>query len=317
MSRERWGTFSVVDHQRPKAFVAEVLLYDRLIIPIPPDQGERKRWTEIGRKPDQLDAALEILGELAIPVPWDKQKHETFKTIYEDAKKVNFDVLNIQHAKQNNSDPLYVTRKLLTHEFLPELPKGVAKVWALAAYPSFNKYEEDMAIYKTENQTNEKQRENLAMVLSHRFLVPDNPDKSGNSDIELLKKVVKISKREDFKENRMKFYKWQEDIIEQGITDKKALEEMEQYLEKYNKVVKKSSNEVRLKYGFLLIKLGLSISGIILGQVEPILSGIIEVISFGKFERKPNIYAGECEAAAMIYDVHKEFKNLQSLHTQI
>lgn len=46
MSRERWGTFSVKDHQRKRAFVAETLLYDRLIIPYPPNPEERKRWSE-------------------------------------------------------------------------------------------------------------------------------------------------------------------------------------------------------------------------------------------------------------------------------
>jgi hypothetical protein len=33
---ELWGTFSVKDHLRERAFVAEVLLYDRLVIPRPP-----------------------------------------------------------------------------------------------------------------------------------------------------------------------------------------------------------------------------------------------------------------------------------------
>ena len=30
---EIWGTFSVMDHLRPGAFLAEVVLYDRLVIP--------------------------------------------------------------------------------------------------------------------------------------------------------------------------------------------------------------------------------------------------------------------------------------------
>ncbi|MEP7107401.1 MAG: hypothetical protein ABI760_05450 [Ferruginibacter sp.] len=51
MSREGWGTFSVMDHQRPGAFVSEILLYDRLVNPVPSDKGERKRWMEIGLKP--------------------------------------------------------------------------------------------------------------------------------------------------------------------------------------------------------------------------------------------------------------------------
>lgn len=166
MSRERWGTFSVVDHQRPRAFVTEVLLYDRLIIPIPSDAEERARWTSIGREPDRLDQNLELLGDTAIRVRWDQQKRDAFKTRFAAAKAAAFDTKNLTQAKQSTLDPLYVTRILLAHEFLPDLPKGVSKVWPLAAYPSFSKYQEDTAL------EDEQRQEKLVMVLSHRFLVP-------------------------------------------------------------------------------------------------------------------------------------------------
>jgi hypothetical protein len=43
---ELWGTFSVRDHLRRRAFVAELLIYDRLVIPYPPpgDGVEYGRW---------------------------------------------------------------------------------------------------------------------------------------------------------------------------------------------------------------------------------------------------------------------------------
>ena len=143
MSRERWGTFSVVDHQHQRAFVADVLLYDRLIIPFPSGAEERARWISIGWDPDRLDQNLKILGNTAIRVPWDQQKRDVFETRFAAAKRAAFDTKNLAHAKQSNLDPFHVTRTLLAHEFLPDLPKGVSKVWPLAAYPSFNKYQED------------------------------------------------------------------------------------------------------------------------------------------------------------------------------
>lgn len=35
MKLEQWGTFSVKDHLRSRAFVAEVILFDKLVIPRP------------------------------------------------------------------------------------------------------------------------------------------------------------------------------------------------------------------------------------------------------------------------------------------
>ncbi len=34
MARLLWGCYSVADHLEPRAFVADLLLYDRLVIPV-------------------------------------------------------------------------------------------------------------------------------------------------------------------------------------------------------------------------------------------------------------------------------------------
>jgi NADPH:quinone reductase-like Zn-dependent oxidoreductase len=50
VTRPVWGTFSVRDHLRPEAFLREVLVFDRLVIPYPDPEvpGEWERW----RRPD-------------------------------------------------------------------------------------------------------------------------------------------------------------------------------------------------------------------------------------------------------------------------
>jgi hypothetical protein len=65
-----WATFSVRDHCRPGAFVAEVLLYDKLLIPVMPtvqdgysvEQGEleRERWVQARWKPELQARLLDI-----------------------------------------------------------------------------------------------------------------------------------------------------------------------------------------------------------------------------------------------------------------
>lgn len=65
---ETWGTYSVRDHSRSRAFVADVLLYDRLMIPYPPNEAEVERWKTSGWDPDRLKTCLQTLGDLAVPV---------------------------------------------------------------------------------------------------------------------------------------------------------------------------------------------------------------------------------------------------------
>ncbi len=66
MTRERWGTFSVIDHSNPSAFVPEVLLYDRLVIPVPYSDSDRERWEREGWDPGLLDRRIKTLGDLAV-----------------------------------------------------------------------------------------------------------------------------------------------------------------------------------------------------------------------------------------------------------
>jgi hypothetical protein len=68
MGKQVWGTFSVKDHSDPRAFIAEVMLYDRLVIPKPPNATERARWEELGWAPERLESILEILGGRAFTV---------------------------------------------------------------------------------------------------------------------------------------------------------------------------------------------------------------------------------------------------------
>jgi hypothetical protein len=301
MNRERWGTFSVVDHQRPQAFVAEVMLYDKLIIPVPSDAEERKRWAENGREPDKLDQYLEILGEMAIPVPWDQTKRETFKTRFAAAKSAAFDTDNLTQARQTNLDPICVTRMLLAQDFLPKTPIGI-KPWPMAAYPSCNDYREDVAL-----ETVGGPKERLAMVLSNQFFVPkDIPGESGKLDTATLKKAVKLAHRDDFKAKRIKFNEWQDEIIQAGnIPDGEAVKLMEKFVRDYDELAKKAQVEVYWKYAFMVIPVALSLVTAGLGAplIAACAGGLVSVAGFARFDSNPKIDDRlDCAAAAMIHD---------------
>lgn len=297
MSRERWGTFAVNDHLRRRAFVTDVLLYDRLVIPYPPDDDQRAIWRKEGWRPNRLEDYLTILGDLAIRVPWDEYKRETFKARYVSAQDVDFDARNLAEARRQSNDPFYITRLLLREDFLPELPKGVSKVWAVAAYPSANEYKKD---YNTDVQQN--RRETLGIVLTHRFLMPKA---TGKPDTQALKQAVKLATRDDFREKRTQLYRWQEEIIEEDIPDDKAIEEMEEYLKQYNDAVKQATHEVYWKFAFTVIPISLSIAGATLVTPFLALGTLVSLAKFVKFDRRPVIQAGECAAAAMFHDVRK------------
>ena len=97
---ELWGTFSVMDHVREGAFLAEVVMYDRLVIPVPPDPERAKtpedrnfaekqgpQWERNGWDPKRQQTLLSILKDIAVPIEWDRKRHERWAAEYEKSKR--------------------------------------------------------------------------------------------------------------------------------------------------------------------------------------------------------------------------------------
>src|SRR5690348_14633601 len=88
--RPRWGTFSVIDHKSPSALIPEILLYDRLVFPVP-TEADRPRWVANGWAPDLLDVRLKELNGLVHPMSWTEALREEWKLRWEQLKKVGLE----------------------------------------------------------------------------------------------------------------------------------------------------------------------------------------------------------------------------------
>jgi hypothetical protein len=127
MSREVWGTFAVNDHCIPRAFVTDVMLYDRLVIPVPPDdpdEDDKKLWATWDVK-RQMEL-LEVLGDRARRVKWDERRRKAWKTRFEAAKAT---------AGETAPDAFRMTRMELT----TGLPPTVTAVESVSAYQSYDR----------------------------------------------------------------------------------------------------------------------------------------------------------------------------------
>jgi hypothetical protein len=103
-----WGCHSVADHLEPRAFVADLLLYDRLVIPTPaPDDWDRweKRWD-----PDRQARLLEILGPLAERMEWSIELRGQLDDRYFPSAAA----LDVSQAR----DPFQATRMIITDQVM-------------------------------------------------------------------------------------------------------------------------------------------------------------------------------------------------------
>lgn len=85
MAAEIWAAYSVRDHLRPNAFLADVVMYDHLVVPVPPpgDTTQWARWKdENSWKPERQRELLDALGPVVTRVPWTAERQAVWESSY-------------------------------------------------------------------------------------------------------------------------------------------------------------------------------------------------------------------------------------------
>lgn len=189
-----WGCYSVSDHLEPRAFVADLLLYDRLVIPTPaPDDWNRweKRWD-----PDRQARLLEILGPLAEPMEWSIELRGQLDDRYSPGAAA----VDVSHA----GDPYQATRMIITDQVM-DRAVATGDVRGVAVYAEPDRFDREWTLGRsfpfvrreTVIQPGEVReagdpllaaQQDLARVIVTRLVVPDD----GVSDEEVLKRTVEL-----------------------------------------------------------------------------------------------------------------------------
>jgi hypothetical protein len=273
MKLEQWGTFSVRDHIKPRAFVAEVILFDKLVIPRPatnselyaegettPAEDQKARWIRKGWDPVRQRELLDILGEfhLAVELPWGNRANQDWQGIYNNSASDQMECarsdlatsiqFQVDLAKSNiPEEAAYVgTGGTLALYVANELGNKVArKLLALArtpgipvepviAYGSFADFSTDQGIVNVKGATPPPATAGYAMF-GWEFFVPAD---SEESDIKLLRKAAKFASRPDLRETRQSFQGWMKQMFDGDVDRQDAYKQMLKMLAEYKKIMR-------------------------------------------------------------------------------
>jgi hypothetical protein len=287
MPFERWGSLSVDDHVDTKALVANVLLYDRLVIPEwteQEDRDERNYWIGKGWDPDLQAKRLEQLGELAVRRPWNRYRRELFRT-----RMAQID------AEQHDADleGKQLTRMLLAQEQAVDKPLGVHGVTVIAAFNSSESSKSEFAISEADNHLSAQ-----GFLLSRRLAIPDLPDEVA------LSKAIELSRNEKFRRRRSYLFDWQLDAINKKWSPQESVERIVELVDDYNSMVQDAAGTVRWKFAFTIFAGALGfLTG---GPLGAGAGAALSLIQFAKFERKPAIDAGAAQPVVMFHDVETQ-----------
>lgn len=285
---EIWGTFSVMDHVKQGAFLAEVVMYDRLVIPIPPDpehaetpedlrfaEKQWERWERHGWNPARQREVLSILKDTAIPIEWNRARHELWAAEYEKSK---------HDASRQIAELLagWKTGEIL----LDELPAMAGGVVAVSPYDSLEDLERELGITETSTAVERLQAGRglpsnvISAVIGREFLVPEDPDKD---EFYLLHEAVDLVHDVDYRQARADFHTAQQRFIRGGKTDLEsittAVKAMAEHLDTLQRLARQRRvwNAVRRAFFFTQIA-----TDLLTAPINPVSAGKA-AIALGKF----------------------------------
>ena len=270
---EQWGTYSVKDHLRHRAFVADVILFDKLVIPRPPTDDELngydaaktgeeylQYWEKKERDPKRLRRLLDILGEfdLAVELPWAGRVEQDWQKLHDASNQDQWECgrsqlteslyRQIEAAKAGMSEeyPYIETGSVLALYVAGQMQNSVARklinlaktpgvpVEPVIAYGAYSDFQSDNAVSK---ENAEPQQAQSYGIFGWEYFVPEDSD---DSDEKLLRKAAKLASRADFREIRQYFQGWLKQIYDDQIDREDAYGQMKILLTEYNAILRKS-----------------------------------------------------------------------------
>jgi hypothetical protein len=252
MVRRLWGCYSVADHLEDRAFVADLLLYDRLVVPVPARndmaRGERNEW-----RPERQEKLLSILdgGGFVERVEWSAPLREQFDREWSPGDMA----LDIHQIKS----PFAATRRIITQQ-LSEKVINEEDVRAVAVYAKPDRFDREWeltrmlpfvrrttrvepGVLREVADSAPLERQQLAKVIVTRLVVPDD----GRSDEEVLKRTVELVSSGDMSRRRAEFHELVASFEAEGRRDETIVGEIEDLLKAYNESVRRHTKAQRAR----------------------------------------------------------------------
>lgn len=226
MTKELWATYSVIDHLQPRYLALDVMLFDRLVFPVPQKPRIEGNPTQIGDviwekdpaawehweqwQPEAQKKVLEVLEPVLRKVHWGPQN----------AKSPSFKTASAALADQALPDYAFrATRTTLTRD-LPAHVDGVAAMGP--AFRSFAEAETALGLRRI-GMRQVLPGGALSLALGWKFIAPDLQQK-GIDDLALLKETVSfVTGDRQFRERRTDFIEHQARFLRSGQTDAESV----------------------------------------------------------------------------------------------
>jgi hypothetical protein len=298
-SSEIWACFAVFDHVQPGAFLPEVVMYDRLVIPVPPrdEPEEWGRWEAMGWDPARQQELLSVLRPVVRQVEWNQARRWAWEQSYKDRRASAAEYVKRSLAGQMTAMGLF-----------DEAPAMAQPVVATAPYRSLTELTEDLGI-SWEASRIALPASTVSAVVGRELLLPQD---ASRSEPELLKEAVDVvTKDTDYRNSRAALNTRMQEFCRGGFTDPESVADA---VKKINAACDELERAVRKRKIWVTSRRLFSFAQIVLGAaltpMSPVAIGLV-VAGLGQFTatemlsdpQKPELQAPDL---AMLLDVQHE-----------
>jgi hypothetical protein len=212
----------VIDALDPVRLLPEVLLYDKLVLPVPKTVDDRLRWIEEGWHPESQERYYKTLGDLAVFAWWSKEQEVEWAEEY---KKLQQDMKDVEDESTKKDLPYAATRRVLAMKRYA-VPGG-DEIESVAAFQSESRFE---GFFQPDAKA--RATHGMGYKLRQRIAVPQ-PGKFPHGT---LATVVALSGEREFLEKRTQIYQKEDEILsdpDPSAEDLQKLEQLSDELAKY------------------------------------------------------------------------------------
>jgi hypothetical protein len=224
--RQRWAAFSVKAHTDPKSLAVDLLLYDRLILPVPADEDEYGRWTRRGWDPDNIALRQVQAPNAVLTVPWTDRLREQWGRKLDERRaqlgqlglEVGFALTGMIYAA--SPDAWIEIHQSLTSE---GGPRPTRKPWLVAAYQSEDEANAELGLapFHVARPGERPVDQQVKLKARHSVYEPDIPDPEdawlAATDLVLNPRFLRAREALFNVEDRLHTDGWDPDEIESAL----------------------------------------------------------------------------------------------------
>jgi hypothetical protein len=299
-----------------------VILYDRLVIPVPPDpqraqsaedrgfaEKQWARWEEEGWQPERLHNLLAILRPVVEPIEWDRQHHEVWAREFANyAKTTPAEAADLVGRMMAG----WVTGQVL----LGDLPAKAAGAVAVAPFTSLGQLTADLGITETHALPERMKASQglpanlVSAVVGREFLVPTDPEWD---EFDLLREAVDLVRSEDYRSARKAFHGQMLGFVRDELTDydsvKGAATAMERELQELDRLARKRKRWRRADRAFFFSQVALDVATAPVNPLGPARAGVaIGAYTTSQQLGEPASPHANGPAGALLHDAQRQLR---------